>query len=105
MNQANNDTESGNYDSAIGTYSAVIENRKNGLSGEGLALIFYGRGVAYGKKGDNDRAIANYTEAIRLDPNNALAFCNRGRAKLKIKDSSGNADIAKARQLDTSVCR
>ena len=28
-------------------------------------------------KGDNDRAIADYTEAIRLDPKNAVAFNNR----------------------------
>ena len=45
-------------------------------------------------KGDNDRAIADFNEAIRLDPNNALAFCNRGKLKLSINDASGNADIA-----------
>src|SRR5262249_57323756 len=50
-------------------------------------------------------AIADYNEAIRLDPKNALAFCNRGNAKLKIEETSGNADIAKARQLDASICR
>ena len=63
------------------------------------------RGVTYAYKGDNDGAIADYNEAIRLDPNDALAFCNRGRAKRNINDMSGNADIANARQLDPSVCR
>ena len=29
-------------------------------------------------KGDNDRAIADYNEAIRLDPKYALAFFSRG---------------------------
>ena len=31
-------------------------------------------------KGDNDRAIADYTEVIRLNPNYAMAFNNRGAA-------------------------
>ena len=68
------------------------------------AVTFRNRGDAYTDKGDHDRALADYNEAIRLDPNNALAFCNRGRAKLNINDASGNADIAKAKQLDPSVC-
>src|SRR5262249_16559641 len=32
----------------------------------------------YANKGDRDRAIADYNEAIRLDPENAMAFNNRG---------------------------
>ena len=66
---------------------------------------YYGRGLAYSNKGDNDRAISDYNEAIRLSPKYALAFCNRGYAKLKINDSSGNGDITKAKELDASVCR
>jgi hypothetical protein len=56
-------------------------------------------------KGDYDRAVVDYNEAVRLDPTNALAFCNRGRAKRNINDVSGGADIAKARQLNASACR
>jgi hypothetical protein len=56
-------------------------------------------------KGDYDRAVADYNEAVRFDPNNAVAFCKRGRAKRNINDVSGSADIAKARQLDASTCR
>ena len=37
-----------------------------GSSGSGN---YYNRGVAYGKKGELDRAIADYDQAIRLDPN------------------------------------
>jgi tetratricopeptide (TPR) repeat protein len=69
------------------------------------SLAFRNRGDTYRNKGDNNRAIADYNEAVRLDPNNALAFCRRGRAKLNTNDPSGNADIAKASQLDASVCR
>ena len=69
------------------------------------SLAFRNRGDTYRNKGDNNRAIADYNEAVKLDPNNALAFCRRGRAKLNTNDPSGNADIAKASQLDASVCR
>ena len=124
----------GDLDRAITDYSEAI--RLNPTN----AQAFFGRGVAYAKKGDLDRAIINYTEVIRLEPRNALAFanrgndyfkkgdfdraiadfneaiqhepnkfawanCNRGIAKLKKNDSSGNADIEKARVLDPSTCR
>jgi len=52
-----------------------------------------------------DLAIADYNEAIRLDPKGAVNLCNRGRVKLKINDASGNVDIRKAKELDPSVCR
>jgi tetratricopeptide (TPR) repeat protein len=66
---------------------------------------FYNLGVAYEVKGDNDRAIGVYDKAIQLNPNYARAFCNRGKVKLRINDTSGNDDIAKAKELDASVCR
>ena len=44
------------------------------------AWAFNNRGSAYGRKGDYDRAIADSTEAIRLDPKDAHAYNNRGHA-------------------------
>ena len=34
-------------------------------------MAFYDRALSYGAKGDNDRAIADFDEAIKLDPDNA----------------------------------
>ena len=88
----------GDYDRAMAEYNKSI--RLYPL----YALAFINRGNTYLKKGDYDRAIADYNEAIRLDPKNAAALCQRGMLKRKIDDSSGNADIAKAKELNASSC-
>ena len=36
------------------------------------------RGFSHAEKGDHDKAIADFTEAIRLDPKDATAYNNRG---------------------------
>ena len=38
------------------------------------------RGDAYQWKDDYDRAIADYTQAIRLNPDDAYAYYSRGKA-------------------------
>ena len=43
-------------------------------------MAYNNRGNAYQAKGDYDRAIADYTEAIRLDPKFADAYYERGAA-------------------------
>jgi len=44
------------------------------------AAEYVARGDAYRERDNNDSAIAEYNEAIRLDPANAEAYCNRGIA-------------------------
>ncbi len=44
------------------------------------AIAYYNRGVAYYAKGENDRAIVDYSDALRLDPKYVDAYNNRGRA-------------------------
>jgi tetratricopeptide (TPR) repeat protein len=47
---------------------------------QNLATAFHSRGLAYNRKGQPDRAIEDYDQAIQLNPNYALAFYNRGVA-------------------------
>jgi tetratricopeptide (TPR) repeat protein len=43
-----------------------------------LATAFDNRGVAYRLKGEYDRALQDYEQAIRLNPNSAYPYNNRG---------------------------
>jgi tetratricopeptide (TPR) repeat protein len=61
---------------------------------------FYNRGTAYRDKREYDRAIQDLNEAIRLDPNLALAYDNRGNAYSRKGASDGGGPVvAQARQL------
>jgi tetratricopeptide (TPR) repeat protein len=62
----------------IDACSAVIKGGRD--KGEKLADAFNNRGVAYRLKGDIDRAIQDYTQAIKLNGKLASAFNNRGVA-------------------------
>jgi tetratricopeptide (TPR) repeat protein len=58
------------------------------------------RALAFHNKKEYDRAIEDYTEAIRLDPKNAFAFNNRAAAYEAKRDSErASADRDAARQL------
>jgi tetratricopeptide (TPR) repeat protein len=50
------------------------------LPASNLAIIFTNRGNAYNSKGDYDRAIQDFSQAIRLDPKCAYAFNGLGNA-------------------------
>ena len=58
------------------------------------------RGQAYLDQGECDKAIADYTEAIRLDPNSTDAYFNRGIAYQKKGDKAkAEEDSAQAKKL------
>src|SRR5262249_3873287 len=65
-------------DMAIEACTRIINDR-NELPRD-RAEAFRNRGFAFSFKRDHDRAIADYTEAIRLDPKNSSAYFNRGAA-------------------------
>jgi lipoprotein NlpI len=60
--------------------------RSGQLSDLELANSFHGRGIAYGRIGDYDRAIQDFDQALRLNLNHADAFNNRGLAYQFKKD-------------------
>src|SRR5207302_10071721 len=66
------------HDAAIAGCTRIIEDARQ--KPKGRAAAYYNRGNAYAAKGDHAAAIADYDEAIRLEPKSALAFNNRGTA-------------------------
>ncbi|MEE8350834.1 MAG: tetratricopeptide repeat protein [Rhodospirillales bacterium] len=54
--------------------------RSGRFTGRNLAVAFTNRAFAYKRKGQWDKAIADYDEAIRLVPDLFFAFNNRGNA-------------------------
>ena len=65
-------------DLTISGCTAAIQSGK--YVGTNLAVAFSNRGLAYNNKGQHDRAIQDYDQAIKLNPNYAKAFSNRGNA-------------------------
>ena len=62
---------------------------------------YYNRGNAYYEKRDYDRAIADFDQAIKLNPNHDLAFYNRGLAfRDKGEIDRAVADFGQAIRLD-----
>ena len=72
------------WDKEIAGCSAVL-SRSRTTNGD-RAFALNNRGFAYDVKGDHDRAIADYNEAIRLKPDYAAVFNNRGFVYDKMGD-------------------
>jgi len=77
------------FDRAIADYSEVIGlnphdaplqvcNPDGVRCGRMDATAYKNRGIAWGQKGDHDRAIADFAEAIERDPQDAQSYFNRG---------------------------
>jgi curved DNA-binding protein CbpA len=68
------------------------------------AVAFHNRGLAYVAKDDIDRAIADYTRAIELNPNYGPAFEARARAYARKGDHiRAIADVTRASELAPKV--
>src|SRR3984893_9861599 len=86
-------------DAAIAACTRAIGAGK--LSKRNQAIAYTSRGVEWRAKRQLDRAIADHSQAIKLNPKFAGAFNNRGLARRQKGDTAGgDADIARAKQLD-----
>ena len=79
-----NKCRSGNPDARIVACTALIQEGPP-TTGD-RSIIFVNRGTAYYEKGDYDRAIQDYNEAIRLNPKETLSHVARGDAYKKKGD-------------------
>jgi lipoprotein NlpI len=71
-----------------------------------LSKTYYSRGITYDAKGDNDRAIADFDQVIRLDPKDVDAYFNRGKAYHgKGDDDLAIADYNQAIRLEPKADR
>ena len=65
----------------------------------------YKKGLACFEKEQNDAAVAAFSEAIRLDPKNAEAFCGRGRAYGSKHADKAMADFNEAIRLNPKLAK
>jgi tetratricopeptide (TPR) repeat protein len=80
--------------------TAVIESP--GQTRQALVVAYDNRGIHYSRKGEYDRAIPDFDEAIRLDPKFAQAYNNRGIAyNNKGSYDRAIADFDEAIRLDS----
>jgi len=84
------------WDQQIRSCSALIQSGRE--TRHRRAVAYNDRGIAYATKGDPDRGIADFSEAIRLDPKDAVVYRNRGKAY----DAKGDHDRAIA-DLDQAI--
>ncbi|PWT85862.1 MAG: hypothetical protein C5B56_13360 [Proteobacteria bacterium] len=66
------------WDRSIAGCTTVLGRARESVQNRTMA--FYNRGISYQAKGDHDRAIADFDQALKLRPNEPDALVNRGRS-------------------------
>jgi tetratricopeptide (TPR) repeat protein len=90
----------GDPEGRISGCTRIIEDRARATADRRQA--FLERGMAYAQRGELDRAIGDFTEAIKLDPGNAAAFYNRSLAyRAKGEHDRARADCTQASGIDS----
>jgi tetratricopeptide (TPR) repeat protein len=85
------------YDGAIADITRAIELEPRN------AAYYWDRALAYAAKGDSVHAISDCGHVLDIDPDNSSALYLRGLLKVARGDQSGNADIARARQINPQI--
>jgi tetratricopeptide (TPR) repeat protein len=94
----------GNDDEAIRLFTRAIASGE--LSRRDLGIAYYNRGNVWYYKGDYDKAIADYTKAIEINPQYASAYENRGLAWADKGDyDKAIADYTKAIEIDPKYAK
>jgi tetratricopeptide (TPR) repeat protein len=89
----------GDFATAADFYTQAIDT--GGLSDTVLAAVLTSRGVAYDMIGQTDRAIDDFTAAIRLNPDHSDRYIHRGLAWAKKREfNRAIADFSDAIQRD-----
>ncbi len=89
-------------DRRISGCTQIIERGKRERR-EYRAIAYNNRGLAYQEKGEVDRAVADFTTAIKFNPNDARVYNNRGVAyEQKGDKEQAIADFRKALEINPS---
>ncbi len=91
------------WNKAITSFSDALKHVEAPIKELDQSIVYFYRGLAYYYKKDYDHAIADYNQALKLDPNFAKAYYNRGLAYYYKKDYDRTiADYNQALKLDPS---
>jgi hypothetical protein len=86
--------------------NGTVQIVRLGDNEEGRLLDHYQRGLVHARGKDYARAIGDFTEVIRLDPNHAWAYQQRGLAYAEQGEQArAKADLDKAFQLDPKLAQ
>jgi|GEM_PF-6644658 len=99
--RAHREMTSAHYDGAIALYDAA--SRKN-LDATTLALVYGNRGWCYTKKGNDEQAIRDFTESIRIDPRPLYSVFDRGLAYVRRGEyEKARADLSVTLEKDPNL--
>src|ERR1041384_4347012 len=91
--------ENASPDSAIDACTRLIKTGR--VKGNDLAITYYNRAISYRQKKDNESALADYNESLRINPKYAKSYNNRGNVyKDKGDLDRAIADYNEAIRLD-----
>ncbi len=85
----------GNKDGAQQDYQKALDNADNYVSYSDKYDVYLYRGLAYLGLGRTQSAIANFTQATKLEPNKPQAYHHRGVAYQKLKDRANSINNLK----------